>query len=69
MPNAFLNVISRGDLAKLWGISPNVIDNMLQRGELRRVARGLIDFDHAKKVRAAQDPVARERAMIRKAGR
>lgn len=59
--------VTRGELAKLWGISPNVIDKMLQRGELRRVGRGLIDLEHAQMVRAVQDPVARERELIRKA--
>lgn len=62
-----IRTISRKDLAAEWGISPNVIDNMLQRGQLKKLALGLIDYDHAQKVRAAQSPVGREREAIRKA--
>lgn len=61
--------IRREQLAKEWGISPNVIDNMLQRGILRRVGHGLIDYEHAKKARQAQNPAARERGLILKATR
>lgn len=60
-------VVRRQELAEMWGISANVIDNMLTRGQLRRVAHGLIDLDHAEQVRAAQDPVERERALMIKA--
>lgn len=61
---AGVNVITRENLAKEWGISANVIDNMLQSGQLRKISRGLIDYDHAKTVRAGQDPAQRERGMV-----
>lgn len=64
-----VRTITREALGKEWGISPNVIDNMLQRGQLQKVARGLIDYDHAVKVRAAQSPAARERAIVAKAAK
>lgn len=59
-----MRVIGRRELAKEWGVSPAAVDAMLMRGELRRVARGLIDADHAATVRAAQDPRERERALL-----
>lgn len=61
-----VKVIGRRELAELWGISPYTIDEMLQRGELRKIATGLIDFDHAQAVRASQDPAAREKQLLLK---
>lgn len=66
---AAVRTISREDLGREWGISPNVIDNMLQKRQLRRVAHGLIDYDHAMTVRAGQSPAARERAIVAKAAK
>lgn len=51
----------------MFGVSENVVDNMAQRGQLKKVGRNLYDLDHALKVRAAQSPAGREREMIRKA--
>lgn len=64
---AGVRVVGRKDLARQFGVSENVIDNMAQRGQLRKVGRNLYDYDHAMKVREAQNPAGREREMIRKA--
>lgn len=64
-----IRTITREKLAKEWGISPNVIDNMLQKRQLRKIAHGLIDYDHALTVRAGQSPAARERAIVAKAAK
>lgn len=49
-------VISRKDLADLWGVSINTIDVMRQQGKIRTLATGLFDYDHAVAFRAGQDP-------------
>lgn len=64
-----VRTITRDGLAKEWGISVNVIDNMLQRKQLRKRGHGLIDYDHAVTVRAGQSPAARERAIVAKAAK
>ena len=64
-----IRTITREKLAKEWGISPNVIDNMRQKRQLRKIAHGLIDYDHALTVRAGQSPAARERAIVAKAAK
>lgn len=65
-PKTPARVISRADLAAKWGVSPNTIDTMRQEGLLRTVQHGWFDADEADRVRAAQDPVAREKAMVAK---
>ena len=62
-----MNVGTRETIAKEFGVSVNVIDNMLQRGQLRKIAHGLIDLDHARVVRAGQNPAKREIGLLRKA--
>lgn len=59
-------VISRKDLAKHWNVSPFTVDDMSKRGLLKRVGRGLFDYDHAQAVRLSQHQGHREREMLKK---
>lgn len=57
---AGVEVITRHDLAKEWGVTPSLVDNMLHRGALRKIGNGLIDYAHARVVRASQSQAAIE---------
>lgn len=47
------DLVTRQQLAAMWGVSPSAIDNHVQEGRLRKAGRGLFDLDEANQARAA----------------
>lgn len=49
------NLLTRQEVADLWGVSPSAVDNMVQAGKLQRAGRGVFDPAEVERARAAQD--------------
>ena len=56
MTEKAIKTITRGELARLWNVSPNTIDDLYAKGHLRRVAVNQYDLAHAVAYRMTVDP-------------
>lgn len=51
-----VQLVTRQQLADLWGLAPSSVDNLVQSGKLKKFARGMFDLDEAQRVRAGMRP-------------